>query len=420
MRSLATCITTILLLIVSACVQTPTPDTTPELAIIGAKIYTAPDAPALTNTTIILRNGKIAALGPAASTRPDANAKIIDGANLVVTAGFWNSHVHLISPTMSKSPAENAAALEAELTAMLTSRGFTTVFDIASLPGQAIALRKRIEAGEIRGPNILTVDAPFYPNNGVPIYARDLMKGQPSFEIGTPAQAAARAQAQIAAGADGVKIFAGSIVGPPTGVLPMPLADAKAVVEAAHRAGKPAFAHPSNTAGLEIAIESGADILAHTTPDNGQTWPPELVARIKAHNMALIPTMTLWLTALKQDNVPDDVIARFVAVAQQQLKAYSDAGGQILFGTDVGFTDAFDTTDEYRQMSAAGLTWTQILTSLTTAPAERFQHPTKGRLAKGLDADITVLAADPATDATAFANVAYTIRAGEVIYEAKR
>ena len=36
-----------------------------------------------------------------------------------------------------------------------------------------------------------------------------------------------------------------------------------------------------------------------------------------------------------------------------ELKSYSAAGGQILFGTDVGYTDAFDTTEEYRLMSAA-------------------------------------------------------------------
>lgn len=199
----------------------------------------------------------------------------------------------------------------------------------------------------------------------------------------------------------------------------MPLDAAKAIVAEAHRAGKPAFAHPSDFAGLNVAIDSGVDVLAHTTPDNGQFWPPELVARIKAHNMALVPTLTLWRVELAKDKAPQDVIDRFIAVAQQQLKAYSDAGGQILFGTDVGYTDAFDTTEEYRLMSAAGLSWQQILTSLTTAPATRFGYAQKGRIETGMDADITVLSADPATDVKAFAKVAYTLRSGAVIYAAK-
>jgi len=205
-----------------------------------------------------------------------------------------------------------------------------------------------------------------------------------------------------------------------SGVLPMPLDAAKAVVAEAHRAGKPAFAHPSNQAGLDVAIESGVDVLAHTTPDTKEPWTPELVTRLKAHHMALIPTMTLWEVELKKEKVSDAGIEKFVAVAEQQLKAYSDAGGQILFGTDVGYTDAVDTTEEYRLMAASGLTFQQILASLTIAPAERFKVKHKGRIATGMDGDVTVLNADPELDARAFAKVAYTISGGKVIYAAKR
>lgn len=391
-----------------------------DVAIVGAKIYPSPGAPPLTDATIVMRDGKIIAVGPSKDIHPEKSADIVDGKGLVVVAGFWNSHVHLLTPTMMQPPPQKADALSAELEAMFTRWGFTTVFDIASTPGQSIALRKRIAAGEIRGPNILTVDAPFYPNNGVPIYVRDLVKDQASFEIGTPEAAAARARKQIADGADGVKIFAGSIVGGAIGVLPMPLDAAKSIVAEAHRAGKPAFAHPTNLAGLNVAIDSGVDILAHTTPDGRETWSPDLVARIKAHNMALIPTLTLWRVELQKGKAPEEALKRFMATAQQQLKAYSDAGGQILFGTDVGYTDAFDTTEEYALMSEAGLTWRQILTSLTTAPASRFGFADKGRVEKGADADLTVLSADPALDVKAFAQVAYTVRAGNVIYKAPK
>lgn len=390
-----------------------------DLAIVNAKVYPSPDAQPLADATVVMRDGKIVALGPSAEIQPDKSAEVIDGRGKVVLAGFWNSHVHLLSPTMSQPPSQNTSALSGELEAMLTRWGFTTVFDVASTPGQAMALRKRIAAGEIPGPNILTVDAPFYPNDGVPIYVREISKGLPSFEVGTPAAAAERAQRQLRAGADGVKIFAGSIVGGDVGVLPMPLDAARAVVAAAHREGKPAFAHPSNLEGLNVAIDSGVDVLVHTTPDSGQPWSPDLVARIKASNMALVPTLTLWKVELRKSKAPDDAIERFVALAQQQLKAFSDAGGQVLFGTDVGYTDAFDTTDEYSLMAGAGLTWRQILASLTTAPADRFGFTGKGRVETGMDADLAVLSADPATDVKAFAQVAYTIRSGAVIYDAE-
>jgi len=62
----------------------------------------------------------------------------------------------------------------------------------------------------------------------------------------------------------------------------------------------------------------------------------------------------------------------------------------------------------------------QILESLTTNPAQRFGYSNHtGRIAKGMDADLVVLRADPAQDATAFSKVRYTIRSGNVIYSEK-
>src|SRR5258708_39968135 len=121
----------------------------------------------------------------------------------------------------------------------------------------------------------------------------------PAVEVATPQEAGTRGAQQLDRGPDGVKLFAGAIV--PVdgriGVLPMPIDIAKAIVDEAHRRGKPAFAHPSNLAGLNVAIDSGVDILAHTTAMDGGGpggWPPELIARLRAHDMALIPTMTLF------------------------------------------------------------------------------------------------------------------------------
>ena len=83
--------------------------------------------------------------------------------------------------------------------------------------------------------------------------------------------------------------------------------------------------------------------------------------------------------------------------AAQQLEAFSRAGGQVLFGTDVGYIQQFDTSEEFTWMSRAGMSFQQILASLTTNPAQRFGYAThSGRIAKGLDADLVVLSADPA------------------------
>jgi imidazolonepropionase-like amidohydrolase len=195
---------------------------------------------------------------------------------------------------------------------------------------------------------------------------------------------------------------------------------AKAVVAQAHKRGKPAFAHPSNLAGLNVAIESGVDILAHTTAGDGggadERWSPELIARLRNKNMALIPTMTLFEVEARRNGESSNDLAQAITMITTEVKDYAAAGGQILFGTDVGYTDAFDTTDEYRLMSAA-LDWRAILRALTTAPAERFGYADhKGRVANGMDADLVLLDSDPAKDPTAFARVRDTIRGGRVIW----
>jgi imidazolonepropionase-like amidohydrolase len=390
-----------------------------DLALVGAKIYLSPTLPPLENATILVHNGRITAVGPSAATKPPRFARavtVIHCEGMVVTAGFWNSHVHIFTPGLLHSEKLSSAELSAKLEAMLSRWGFTTVFDIASILDNTSSIRRRIDSGKVRGPRILTVGEPFYPKGGIPVYIQGFLdENHVSLpEDDSPAQAVERVRLQIRNGADGVKIFAGSIQS--HSVLVMPPDLASAIVAEAHRAGKPVFAHPSNREGIEVALKSGVDILAHTTPMSGP-WSLDLVQRIKAAHIALVPTLTLFEVEYKKFGATPEEIADTIRVASQQLKSYSDAGGQILFGTDVGYTDHFDTAEEFILMSRAGLRWQQILATLTTDPAERFGYSAhSGRIATGLDADLVVLSADPARDVTAFSKVAFTVGHGKILF----
>ena len=393
-----------------------------DLAIVGAKLYSSPDAAAVEDSVVVVKDGRIVSAGSRAKTPVPPGIRVLDARGAVLTAGFWNNHIHLMTPEVLSAATADAATIEGALQAMLTRWGFTTVFDLASSTDNTLALRRRVNSGEIPGPMILTVGDPFFPKDGTPIYVRDFLKSQgwPSEEVATPKEAAARAARQLKRGTDGVKIFAGAIVGGKIGVLPMRIDIARAIVAQAHERGKPAFAHPSNLAGLNVAIESGVDILAHTTAGDGggaeARWSPELITRLRNNNMALIPTMTLFEVEARKNGESSNDLARAITMITTEVKDYAAAGGQILFGTDVGYTNAFDTTDEYRLMSAA-LDWRAILRALTTAPADRFGYADhKGRVANGMDADLVVLDADPAKDPTAFARVRDTIRGGRVIW----
>jgi imidazolonepropionase-like amidohydrolase len=262
----------------------------------------------------------------------------------------------------------------------------------------------------------LTAGSPLFPKGGIPYYVLDnlppdLVKvlDQPA----TPEEAVRAVDEHVANGADIIKLFTvspihrdGKLV-----FLPMSLDIVQAATAEAHRKGKLVFAHPSLVEGAELVIRGHVDVLAHTVEDP-EHWDNSLVARLKAANVSLIPTLTLF----SGENGPDAAHEGIL----REVKSYSDAGGQILFGTDIGYlTDYPLLTREFELLARAGLTFDQILAALTTAPAARFGFAaTTGRVAPGQDADLIVLNGDPIHDIKAFSRVALTLRSGNIIYRA--
>jgi imidazolonepropionase-like amidohydrolase len=383
-----------------------------DLALVGAKIYLSPSEPPIEGGTILVHSGHILSVGPMAEIKVPRGTTVIDCKGLVVTAGFWNSHVHILLPGLVHAEKLSSEQITSQLQQMLTQWGFTTVFDIASVLQNTNLIRHRIESGDVKGPRILTVGEPFWVKT--PIYVKGFLETNHISipEVESAAQAKERVDQQIRDGADGIKIFANSVES--SEILTMPLDLAKVIVAEAHRTGKPVFAHVSNNQGIEVAIQSGVDILAHTTPID-DLWSPSFAQRLVAAHMALTPTLTLW--EVESKNASPEELEKGMSRAAQQLETFSRAGGQVLFGTDVGYIQQFDTSEEFKWMSRAGMSFQEILASLTTNPAQRFGHAThSGRIAKGLDADLVVLSADPAQNISAFSKVRYTIRGGDVIY----
>jgi imidazolonepropionase-like amidohydrolase len=280
------------------------------------------------------------------------------------------------------------------------------VWDLGSDPNNTLALRQRIDSGEILGPQIFMA-GDIFPKGGHPVYLPPEMKLP---EAATPQQAADFAKQYLQMGLDGIKLFTGAFMGSkPT--VNMPADIAKAAVDVAHGENKPVFAHPQNHLGVDNALAGGVDILAHTIPTESG-WTPEELSRMKQQRTVLIPTLTLWTTVTDNPQTADKLVQSGVS----ELKSFFAEGGTVLFGTDVGFINKYDTIQEFEFMGRA-MDWRAILAALTTNPADYFKASSKGRVEKGMDADLVVLDADPAHDVRNFARVAYTIRNGRVIYQ---
>jgi imidazolonepropionase-like amidohydrolase len=377
------------------------------LALVGGKLYASPEATALDDAVVVAADGVVTAIGKRSDVQVPPDAHVIDCNGKTIVAGFWNSHVHFTEAVWRNAQSAPAAPLTAHMQAMLTRWGFTTVWDLGSDGRDTMALRRRINAGEVSGPTILTAGS-IFPKDGHPAYLpADMNLPMAS----NPDEAARWARTFNDFGFDGLKLFTGSFMGSGKPVINMSPDIAKAAVEVAHAAGKPVFAHPQNMAGVDAVIAAGVDVMAHTVAGE-PVYSPDQLAHFKQQGIALVPTLALF----SKLPVGPDIAARLVATTVNQLKTFSENGGTVLFGTDVGFTNQYDTTLEYELMHRA-LSERQVLASLTTNPARYFKAAKKGRIESGLDADLVVLDGDPIADISNLARVAWTIRAGKVIYQ---
>ena len=396
----------VLFMAMLACLATA--EDQPVLILTGAKVYPSPTEKPIENATVLIEDGKIAVVGPA-SKQDDLpkSARVIDCKRKVIVAGFWNSHVHFMTG-WENAASQPADKLEAHMQEMLTKWGVTTAWDLGSLPSNTFEIRRRVEAGEVLGPKILMA-GDIFPKNGHPVYLPPEMELP---EAASPQEAKEMTDGYMKQGFDGLKLFTGAFMGDKP-VINMDTAMVKGAVDVAHGHGKPVFAHTQNYAGTDNALAGGVDVLAHTIPFEGHFTDEEL-ARMKRQHTALIPTLTLWTTIGGDTAVQE----RLVQAGVNEVKQFFSQGGTILFGTDVGFTSEYDTTPEYEFMGRA-MPWTDVLASLTTNPSAYFKSPGKGKVEKGMDADLVVLDADPADDVRNLAKVAFTIRGGKIIYQEK-
>lgn len=356
-----------------------------------------------TNGEVLVDGQRIAAVGDRSIDVPLAVERI-DCSGAAILPGLCNAHVHFFERKWSDARAIASEELGAQLQDF-TRYGFTSVFDLSSAWENTRALRDRIERGEVAGPRIRSTGEGFVAPDALPPPIVMSVMGiapTPLPEIVNATEAVRVADALIDAGVDGIKVFLSSNSGHAV-VDPDALG---AIVDRAHRANKPVFVHPNTADDVTMALRAGVDVLAHTTPRSGP-WGEEILAVARQGRVALIPTLALWKQLMRHDR--RSIQERMVAVAVEQLRAWREAGGVVLFGTDYGAVDA-DPSDEYALMQRAGMTRDDIVASMTQAPADFFGETDRGRIAPGYIADLT------AVDPTDLARVRLTIKGGEFVY----
>ena len=381
------------------------------LAIEHAKIYTSPNDPAIDDGTVLVRDGLIAAVGNQVEVPSDAT--IVPCDHCVVTAGFWNAHVHFTEPKWSMANWKSAATLDPQLADMFLSRGFTTVIDLGSNPADTFSIRRRIEKGELTGPYIYTAGTPLYPPHGVPFYIREtapkwIVATMPQPE--TPQDATRHRPPQPGLRRRPHQALH-RLLGSRGHVLPMPVNIARAAVTESHLNGKLVFAHPSNLAGMQVAIDSGVDVLAHAADETKGVDAKLLSAAIAQKYGHDSHAQDVRFDRDHRFALHGSHLRRGAAVSSARRHTYLRNRRRL--------HDRLHDRGRIRASSAkAASTGEPCLAMLTTNPAARMGvSNSKGTVTPGKLADLTILDADPADALTNFSRVHAVVRSGKVIWQ---
>jgi imidazolonepropionase-like amidohydrolase len=186
---------------------------------------------------------------------------------------------------------------------------------------------------------------------------------------------------------------------PPAGpTLPSPIL--RAVVATAHRRGLRVTGHVYGLGELDKALAAGVDELAHMLMSR-QRIPSNTLARMVAQDVAVVPTLAIFFGG-----------ARRTAVFN--LRAWLDAGGRVIYGTDLGNAGPRPGIDrrELRALQAAGMNPRDIIASATVESARWLGMQHSGVIQPGAYADVVAVRGNPRADLRALTAVAQVWRRG--------
>ncbi len=357
-------------------------------AIIGATVFDATGAaPRVAN--VIIRDDRIVAVGPRA--RAPRGAVVIDARGKALLPGFFDVHTHW---TPGGDPRVTPAIASAYVAA-----GVTTVNDFHQQP-ESFAPRRRW-LSSLATPHVNFVARMSTPGG----HGADWADEATTKWVSSPQDARIEVKALVPYKPDFIKAFMdGWRYGVSADNTSMDQGTLSALVDEAHKNDLKVLTHTVTLERGRIAARAKVDIIAHSLQD--QPIDPETVALIKAAGTAYAPTLAVY-DPDKSGRAQPDSPARRQSVAKfgyalTNVKALSDAGVNVVLGTDAGMPGTPHGVSTLREMELlvrAGLTPTQALMAGTSNAARALGKITdRGTIEPGKRADLVLVAGSPWTD----------------------
>lgn len=417
---------------VPAFAQTPPPKIT---YIHAGRLLDRPGQPPRGNSTIVVRDGKIAEVRDGFAA-PEAGATLVDLKDRFVLPGLIDMHVHLLGiggdpltarlNALETEPGDDLLYGVGNARATLLA-GFTTVRDLGGSPRNIRALRDAIARGDVDGPTIVNAGSAVsvtgghgdWTNGVAEPYAHAVAETVDNTCDG-PADCTRATRRQIGLGAQVVKITAtGGVLSNVSGGLGRAFTpeEMKAIVDTAHGLGRKVAAHSHAADGTRGALEAGVDSIEH-----GSFLDDPTIALLKRTGAYLVPTELAPVAALAQARsgaLPPATIPKAEAAAAAMVDSHRRAwraGVKFAFGTDSGVSKHGDNAQEFALLvDQVGMTPAEAIRTATVAAADLLgQSATLGTLEPGKAADLIAVTGSPLENVRALETVDFVMKRGVV------
>lgn len=219
----------------------------PVVALTNVRVIDGTGAPVREGQTVVIENGRITAVGPTASTRVPAGARVMDLAGHTVIPGIVGMHNHTFYTTSGRSIQANFTAPRLYL-----ASGVTTIRTTGSMsPYSELNLKRQIDEGQAPGPR-MHVTGPYISGDGA---------GSGMYAVATPEDARRVVRYWASEGATWFKFY--TLISRD---------EMKAAIDEAHRLGVKLTGHLCSV-GYREAVELGIDALEHGLFANAEYDP---------------------------------------------------------------------------------------------------------------------------------------------------
>jgi imidazolonepropionase-like amidohydrolase len=223
---------------------------------------------------------------------------------------------------------------------------------------------------------------------------------------------------QVAHGADWIKFYADRRynIGADGRLRSMPNftdEELKALVDEAHRLGRPVAAHAMGWDGIDAALRAGVNSIEH-----GVGLTPDLMDRMVAQKVWWCPTFTaLNYVAPGRGGI----WPRMVGISRSAFAEALRHKVPIVFGTDVGGTPwTVPEAGEFKFMTDYGMTPMQAIQSATARAGELLNASADvGTVTPGRWGDLIAVNGDPLTDITELQRVTWVMKGGVVVVDGR-